>query len=1746
MATMAQIGAKLFLDVAQYNKGIQSANSKTQGFQKTLGSLNKIIGTALVGSIAVATAAMAKLTQGAIETGSAFETSLATVAAVKGFRDINNAASEGGQALAEFEKKARELGKSTAYSATQASDAMIELARAGLSTDDVLGAIGPSLFLAGSSASSMSSATALLAATMKQFDLTAQDASRVSDVFTIAQQKSLFAMDSLSEAMKYGGTIGSAFGMSLEETTAALAQFRDLGVEGSMAGTQFRQAMISLANPTSKATKTLEKYGLTVDDVSPATNSFTEILETLGKANMSLADITNLVSKRASGSFTKLIEKFQDGTSTYNELIEAFQTGGGAAEDTYNTMIDNVAGRFAILKSAFEELQLTIFDTFSDPLKETLGTDDNSGLIGLVNTLTQAFQSSGRVFQQVFGDIFGSTLSAINDNQIEIASAIGGVAVQVAYLGKTFIDLLPTLVLIGKAVISIFITGKVIAMAQAVSTFATALYGAVAAAGSLRAAMTAAIAASGGILAIVAGIATLTTLMIGFAASSSKAAQAQEQLRRSLQASADAQAQFNTQMVGGARAQLNGDKVETIELLKQELTEQGELNNVLESQLAKLQGLSEAEENAKIRKGELFSITANGNTVLVDQATALSLVTTEMGAQSNIMDQLIDTQDELNAKDEESKQNYQETVQALQDAERAQQQYNDGQITAVEFMGLVNQAMQQFHGDLNTTVRGASSASQAVEEMGYQLQGVQQAYILASGAADGFNQALAQAQAAQAASAAKERQAQQKKEQADRKRANDQYRKDYEKAVQARLKLEQQLAKQLELLRAEDNDKLAVQLQQRIDDVRKVYDEELRFARRNKAKQLEIERGYQNTVAGLLEEATTAQIQQARNTAREIEQANIRFADTERQRLQNELNDKLAEEQNSLDSINNAIFVAGAERGDRLFQQLQKDLITEEQYRAELLALEQETQGKEEQAQQAFDQKRLALEQQFANKRKALNDDIAQAIVNERLAIEQRGVLQELQARQQADLEILRQRGLTEEEIAMVQEIYRRQRLQAEQGLIDQFVKPYGDYTDRIDALNEQSTNALTKRARDRADKEIEYLQKKFDLEQKFATTEIQTQGNEEIQAQALARIRKEMELLDEEYGKSTNSLKRLGESAQATFSKIVNGVGQALKGVIAFAKNAGQAIGQGLESGLSFFTGGAATMNIGGILQQAAQASQAAAQAGKERQQALKEQLASGDITQEEYDQSIQGGLGQVSPAGQAKEFIDELLNNAVSFAQSIAEQAPLILNGLASALPILIDQLVVSIPLVIRALGDGLPTVAFALIDGIIELLPLLADALLNDALPKVIDGIITLLTVKLPELAATLTPIVADLVQFIVEQAPRIVNAITSALPTVIDFLVTGITQILTGIPTLLESLLAAIPVIITDLLGGISDLVMVVFQAIPMIIEKVIMALPDIISALLRGLLGVLVEIASALPMLIAEIINLLPVLLSAIYELIPDIIIAVVESLPMIIENLILALPLIIAALINLIPQLIVELIKSLPRLISVLVIGIIDLLVIQLPRLVLVLAQSLADAIISSVMAVVETVQGLFNTFPDILTSALALFEDLPQRIADGLSSAFDRFIGFFRDAIEEITSLGRAETATFGDTPGAIRAGTSGLTANFAPDDYIIAAQKPVDLLKQAMGAVGEQLPKSLTGMFAKSFPPTMTQPQSATTSNASTTNIQITAEGRLLDDIQVKAIDRGHAPQMERKLKKNRGARIGFDRGRFNAFGK
>ena len=257
----------LLLKDGQYHQGLKGAAGATKstmpGIQK---SITKVMGIATKSFVA-AGAAMGAFGAASAVVGAGFEKQMSAVAAVRGITDPLS------QDFTDLKDKAMELGSTTAFSATEAAQGMEALARAGLSTNQILGASEVALKLAGAGQVELGRSAEIIAASMSTFGIAAEDAATVADVFTVATQNSQFATEDLAQSMKFAGPVGVAFNKDITEVTAAVAQFRDLGLEGSMAGTQFRQMMASAAAPTKQAEAALAKYGLTVEDIRIASSS---------------------------------------------------------------------------------------------------------------------------------------------------------------------------------------------------------------------------------------------------------------------------------------------------------------------------------------------------------------------------------------------------------------------------------------------------------------------------------------------------------------------------------------------------------------------------------------------------------------------------------------------------------------------------------------------------------------------------------------------------------------------------------------------------------------------------------------------------------------------------------------------------------------------------------------------------------------------------------------------------------------------------------------------------------------------------------------------------------------------------------------------------------------------------------------------------------------------------------------------------------------------------------------------------------------------------------------------------------------------------------------------------------------------------------------------------------------------------------------------------------------------------------
>lgn len=427
-------------------------------------------------------------------------------------------------------EEARRLGATTAFSATEAASAMELLASAGQKPREVLATTGQALMLAGAGSVDLDTATSALASTLSQFSLDAEESGRVVDVFARATADSQFTVSDLSEAMKYGGTVGAGFGWSLEQTVAALAQFRDLGLEGTTAGTALRSAMSQAAQQTDVNRKALKKYGLDLEDVNPQLHSFQEILVTVGNAAMSTSDLMTVFGVEAGASFGQLANQAAMGSRAVDDMTVRLEDAQGAASAMYGEMQQTVAGAFAELQSAAEEVMLTVYETFRGPLAEVIGS-----LTAFVNQIAGSIEARGATIAAYLQKALGTVADFLAANGAELAERFAAGLVEAASFAVTLAEvavklgaLLPILDEIALAMGAIWIAQKVAAFATTVQTVVTAFGSARVA---LKAFMVEMTVASGGTYALVAAIGALVAGLIVLISRYNEGAAAAERLK---------------------------------------------------------------------------------------------------------------------------------------------------------------------------------------------------------------------------------------------------------------------------------------------------------------------------------------------------------------------------------------------------------------------------------------------------------------------------------------------------------------------------------------------------------------------------------------------------------------------------------------------------------------------------------------------------------------------------------------------------------------------------------------------------------------------------------------------------------------------------------------------------------------------------------------------------------------------------------------------------------------------------------------------------------------------------------------------------------------------------------------------------------------------------------------------------------------------------------------------------------------
>jgi TP901 family phage tail tape measure protein len=252
--------------------------------------------------------------------------------------------------------KAKELGSTTRFSASQAAQGMQFLAKAGFDTNEVLGSIGGTLQLAQVGMLDLGSAADIASNVLSGMQLNVDQTGRVVDVLAATANKANTDVRALGESFKYAAPLSAGLGIEIEDVSAAFGALGDNALKGSTAGTGLVASLASLTNVTTQGRQVLQDLGLTVDQVSVKQNGLINVLNTLNKAGLTSAQALVLAGRRGGLALSVLTQN----VDRIRELGGVLRESSGFAAETAKVMDDNLNGSFLSLLSATEGLILAL------------------------------------------------------------------------------------------------------------------------------------------------------------------------------------------------------------------------------------------------------------------------------------------------------------------------------------------------------------------------------------------------------------------------------------------------------------------------------------------------------------------------------------------------------------------------------------------------------------------------------------------------------------------------------------------------------------------------------------------------------------------------------------------------------------------------------------------------------------------------------------------------------------------------------------------------------------------------------------------------------------------------------------------------------------------------------------------------------------------------------------------------------------------------------------------------------------------------------------------------------------------------------------------------------------------------------------------------------------------------------------------------------------------------------------------
>lgn len=459
-----------------------------------------------------------------VKTAADFEGQMSSLGSVSGAT---------GRQMDQFRKQAMKAGLDTALSAREAATAQTELAKGGLSVQNIMGGgLKAALGLAAAGELELGEAAAYTANAMNQFGLKGNQSVQVADALATAANATTADVGDFGMALTQGGSAAKAAGMSFRQTVLALEAMAKSGVKNSDAGTSLKAALVQLAAPTAKQSGLMDDLNLKFFDSEGKMRPLADVSRMLGDRLAGMGEqqrLATLKTLAGSDGFRTLLALYDQGPQKLSALERGLAKEGTAAAVAAKKQ-DNLKGKLEQLGGAWETISIIVGSAVIPALARGAGA--------LTNFLGGVVQGTGA------GGRFRDTMQGVGQVIIPMVAGIGRVVLSVSKLVYAF-----TQTRVGMATLGAVIGGLVgrlafLAGAWAVGRVMAFVGGIKAAIVALRA-LTVATAATGiGAVAVVIG--ALVGALLAMRGKTDQAAASQRAFRGAVDGSRAALDQFRT------------------------------------------------------------------------------------------------------------------------------------------------------------------------------------------------------------------------------------------------------------------------------------------------------------------------------------------------------------------------------------------------------------------------------------------------------------------------------------------------------------------------------------------------------------------------------------------------------------------------------------------------------------------------------------------------------------------------------------------------------------------------------------------------------------------------------------------------------------------------------------------------------------------------------------------------------------------------------------------------------------------------------------------------------------------------------------------------------------------------------------------------------------------------------------------------------------------------------------------------